>query len=403
VLMVNPTPTGLLEANDMVLNLSPPCALADTSWIKPGKVTFPWWSGFWGGHGTFPHDVNTAMFKYYIDFAARTHLEYIEVSDYWYKGPNHSVKEDYPPDEVDITQQSANVDIQEVLAYARQKSVKCLLWLDWPPLKKQMDVALPLYEKWGAAGVKVDLMDRDDQEMVNFYDRVAERAAAHHLLVYFHGAYKPTGLRRTYPNVLNRESVLGLEHDKVEYTVTPDYDVTMPFVRLLAGPMDYTPGAFRNATHDQFKPQFVQPMAQGTRAHELAKYVVYLAPLEMVSDDPEAYQGQPEFAFLQAVPTVWDETKVLNGEPGKFITVAREKDGAWYVGTMTNGDARDVKLPLSFLSRGTYRAQIFADGADADRVAAHVQISEKTVNRDDILNLVLAPGGGAAIILTPVK
>jgi alpha-glucosidase len=372
VLMVNPTPTGLLESNDLVLNLSPPCALADTSWIKPGKVTFPWWSGFWGGQGAFPNDVNTAMFKYYIDFAAKAHLEYIEVSDYWYKGPKHSVKEDYPAGEVDITQQSDTVDIREVLAYARQKGVKCLLWLDWPPLKKQMDVAIPLYEKWGAAGIKVDLMDRDDQEMVNFYQRVAEIAAAHHLLVYFHGAYKPTGLRRTYPNVLNRESVMGLEHDKVEYTVTPGYDVTLPFVRLLAGPMDYTPGGFHNATRAEFKPQFVQPMVQGTRAHELAKYVVYLAPLEMVSDDPQAYEGQPEFAFLQKVPTVWDETKVLGGEPGQYITVARQKDGAWYVGSMTNWDARDIKLPLDFLGEGSYRAQIFADGADADRVATSV-------------------------------
>ncbi len=403
VLMVNSTPGALLESNDLVLNLSPPCALTDTSWIKPGKVTFPWWSGFLGGQGAFPHDVNTAMFKYYIDFAARGHLQYIEVSDYWYKGPNHSVPENYPPDEVDITQQSASVDIQEVLGYARQKGVKCLLWLDWPPLKRQMDVAIPLYEKWGAAGLKVDLMDRDDQEMVNFYQRVAELAAAHHLLVYFHGAYKPTGLRRTYPNVLNRESVMGLEHDKGEYLVTPDYDVTLPFVRLLAGPMDYTPGSFHNATRAQFKPQYIQPMSQGTRAHQLAMYVVYLAPLEMVSDDPEAYEGQPEFAFLQKVPTVWDETKVLGGEPGQFITVARQKDGLWYVGSMTNWDARDIHLPLAFLGQGSYRAQIFADGPDADRVATRVAISEQSVNRGDTLNLHLAPGGGAAVILTPVR
>jgi alpha-glucosidase len=196
---------------------------------------------------------------------------------------------------------------------------------------------------------------------------------------------------------------MGLEHNKGEYTVTPEYDVTLPFVRLLAGPMDYTPGGFRNATRDQFKPQFVQPMVQGTRAHELAKYVVYLAPLEMVSDDPEAYEGQPEFAFLQKVPTVWDETRVLAGEPGKFITVAREKDGAWYVGSMTNWDARDVKVPLDFLGLGAYHVQIFADGADADRVATHVEISERSASRGESLNLHLAPGGGAAVILTPAQ
>jgi len=403
VLMVNPTPGGLLEHNDIILNLNPPCALADTSWIKPGKVTFPWWSGFLGGHGSFPHNVNTAMFKYYIDFASRAHFRYIEVSDYWYKGPDHSVPENYPSGEVDITKQSASVNIQEVLQYAKQKGVKCLIWVDWPPLMRQMDVALPLYEKWGAAGIKVDLMNRDDQKMVAFYHRVAKLAAEHHLVVYFHGAYKPTGLRRTYPNVLNREGVMGMEHDKVQTNVTPGYDVTLPFTRLLAGPFDYTPGSFHNATRAQFKPQYIRPMSQGTRAHQLAMYVVYLAPLEMVSDDPDAYKGQPEFAFLEKVPTVWDETKVLNGEPAQYITVARKHGNDWYLGSMTNWDSRDLKVPLNFLDKGSYRAQIFADGPDADRVATSVKISEKSVNSGDSLDLHLAQGGGAAVIFTPVE
>ncbi len=390
VLMVNPTPGGLLESNDIILNLNPPCALKDASWIKPGKAVFPWWSGFWGGHGAFPHNVNTAMFKYYIDFAARAHFRYIEVSDYWYKGPDHSVKENYPPGEVDITQQSATVNIQEVLHYAKEKGVKCLIWVDWPPLMRQMDVAIPLYEKWGAAGIKVDLMDRDDQKMVAFYHRVAELCAKHHLLVYFHGAYKPTGMRRTYPNVLNREGVMGMEHDKVQTSVSPGYDVTLPFTRLLAGPFDFTPGGFRNVTRAQFKPRFIQPMAQGTRAHQLAMYVVYLAPLEMVSDDPEAYAGQPSFAFLQKVPTVWDETKVLNGYPGRYVTIARKHGNNWYLGSMTNWDARDLQVPLSFLGKGSYRAEIFADGPDADTVATSVKITEKTVKSGESLDLHLA-------------
>lgn len=423
VVMVNPTPGGLLESNDIILNLNPPCALADTSWIKPGKATFPWWSGFLGGHGSFPHNVNTAMFKYYIDFAARAHFRYIEVSDYWYKGPDLSVPEYYipnktlkpadtaypaggyiakfPPDAVNITKPSATVNIQEVLKYAKRKGVKCLLWVDWPPLKRQMDVAIPLYEKWGAAGIKVDLMNRDDQEMVAFYHRVAKLAAAHHLIVYFHGAYKPTGLRRTYPNVLNREGVMGLEHDKVQTIVTPGYDVTLPFTRMLAGPFDYTPGSFHNATRSQFKPQFIRPMSQGTRAHELAKYVVFLAPLEMVSDDPDAYKSQPSFAFIEKVPTVWDKTVVLNGAPGKFVTIARENHGVWYLGSMTNWDARDIKVPLGFLGQGSYHAQIFADGPDADRVATSVKISKRTVNGSGQIDLHLAPGGGAAVIFTP--
>ena len=403
VLMVNPRPGGLIESNFLILNLNPTCALAETSWIHPGKVTFPWWSGFGGGNGKFEHDVNTAMYKYYIDFASAHDIQYIEVSDYWYwfkgdweQGITHTVDDD-------ITRPSPRVDITDVLQYAKERGVRAILWVDWEALKKQIDVAFPLYEKWGASGVKVDLMNRDDQDMVKFYMQVAQKAAEHHLVVDFHGAYKPTGLRRTYPNVLNREGVMGMEHSKVGSSVTPEHDVTLPFTRMLAGPMDYTPGSFHNAARGQFSTQWNQPMSQGTRAHQLAMYVVYLMPLAMVSDNPDAYQGQPEFEFIEKVPTVWDDTKVLNGEPGKFITIARKKEAAWYVGSMTNWDARDLKIPVDFLEEGSYEAKIFADGPNAERVATSVSISKRLVQKGDQLDLHLAPGGGAAIMLTPAK
>jgi alpha-glucosidase len=256
-------------------------------------------------------------------------------------------------------------------------------------------------------------MDRDDQEMVNFYERLVRKAAEMHMTVDFHGAYKPTGLRRTYPNLLTREGVMGLEYSKWSDRITPEHDVTLPFTRMLAGPMDYTPGGFRNTARGQFKAQNVEPMTQGTRAHELAKYVVFESPLEMVSDYPEAYEGQPGFEFIEKVPTVWDETKVLNGEPAKYVTIARQKDNVWYLGAMTNWDERDLEIPLDFLAgRGgsrtapaggqEYEAQVFADGPDADKVATSLSISKKRVKASDKLNVHLAPGGGLAVILTPV-
>jgi alpha-glucosidase len=403
VLLINPRPGGLIESNYLVLNLSEPCAVADTSWIHPGKVTFPWWSGFLGGQGEFQHNVNTATFKHYIDFASNHHLEYIEISDYWYwskADADHSI---FSSPEDDITRSARQVDLPDVLAYAKQRGVMGLLWVDWEPLYKQLDAAFPLYEKWGAAGVKVDMMNRDDQEMVNFYERVARKAAEHHLVVYFHGAYKPTGLRRTYPNVLNREGVMGMEYDKVTSRVTPEHDVTLPFTRMLAGPLDYTPGSFHNVTRDQFKPRFVEPMSQGTRAHQLAMYVVYETPLAMVSDYPEAFQNQPEFEFIEKVPTVWDETRVLGGEPARYVTVARRHGRNWYVGAMTNWDARDCEVPLDFLGQGEYAAKIFADGPDAARLATSVNMSTSRVKAGGKLNVHLAPGGGMAVILEPVN
>jgi alpha-glucosidase len=293
--------------------------------------------------------------------------------------------------------------VPEIIAHGKERGVKVLLWVHWSAMNKHMDEALDLYSKWGAAGVKVDFMNRDDQEMVNFYTRLVQKAAEHRMVVDFHGAFKPTGLRRTYPNLLTREGVMGMEYDKWTERDTPVHDVTLPFTRMLAGPMDYTPGCFNNATREQFKPRNVDPMCQGTRAHQLAMYVVFESELAMLSDYPEIYDHNPGMEFLDKVPTVWNETKVLNGEPAEYVTIARRNGDSWFLGAMTNWDARDLQIPLGFLGSGEFEAQIFADGPDADQAATSLAISKRRVKSGDELTLHLAPGGGAAIIFTPVR
>jgi len=396
IIMVGSRPGALIENNYLVLNLSAPCALADTSWIKPGRAAWDWWSGSFACNVSFKPGMNTETMLHYVDFAARHKFEYMLVDAGWYPAHDYT----HP---VDILHHTPETDVPRIIEYAKQKGVAVLLWVFWGALDKQMDEALTLYQKWGAAGVKVDFMDRDDQEMVNFYERLVRKAAERKMTVDFHGAYKPTGLRRTYPNLLTREGVMGLEYSKWSDRITPEHDVTLAFTRLLAGPADYTPGGFRNATREQFKPIMVEPMTQGTRAHELAKYVVFESPLVMVSDYPEAYEGQPGFEFIEQVPTVWDDTKVLNGEPAKYVTIARQKNSVWYVGSMTNWDARDLEIPLDFLGAGEYEAQIFADGPDADQVATSLNITKKRVKASDKVSVHLAPGGGLAAILTPAK
>jgi len=396
VFLIDDRPGGLIESSYLILNLSAPSALADTSWIKPGKAAWDWWSGSFASNVSFKPGMNTPTMEHYIDFAAEHHLEYMLVDAGWYPAKDYAHPES-------ILTYVPEVNVPEIIAYARQKGVKVLLWVYWSAMDKQMDEALDLYAKWGAAGVKVDFMDHDDQEMVNFYERLVRKAAEHHLVVDLHGAYKPTGLRRTYPNLLTREGVMGMEYSKWSNRVTPEHDVTIPFTRMLAGPMDYTPGCFDNATRDQFKPRMVQPMCQGTRAHQLAMYVVFESPLAMLSDYAESYDHHPGVEFLERVPTVWDETKVPNGEPAKFVTIARRKGDTWFLGAMTNWDARDLEIPLSFLGSGEYAAKIFADGADADKDAKSLEISTKRLKADGKLTLHLAPGGGAAVIFNPPR
>ncbi|HMD97395.1 MAG TPA: glycoside hydrolase family 97 protein [Terriglobia bacterium] len=394
VIMVNSRPGGLIESSELIMNLSQPNQIGDTSWIQSGKAAWDWWSGSFARNVDFKPGMNTATMMHYVDFAAEHHLEYMLIDAGW---SPHGVGYE----QGDITRYVPEVDVPAIVQHARAHGVKVLIWLYWSAVKKQIDAAFPLYEKWGVSGVKIDFMERDDQEMVNFYQEMVSKAARYHLTVDFHGAYKPTGLRRAYPNLLTREGIMGMEYSKWSTRVTPEHDVTIPFTRNLAGPMDYTPGCFQNATREQFQPRNVEPMCQGTRAHQLAMYVVFFSPLAMLSDYPESYDRQPGMEFLEKVPTVWDETRVPNGEPSKYVTIARRHRNTWYLGSMTNWDARDLEVPLSFLGSGTYEAQVFADGADADKVATSLEISRQRVSSGDKLKLHLAPGGGAAAIFTP--
>lgn len=316
VALIASTPTRLIETNYLVLDLNPPVAIGDAPWIKPGKAAWDWWSGSTAHNVDFTPGMNTATMKHYVDFAAAHHFEFMLVDAGWYKESTDRIQGD-------LLVTIPEIDIPAIVAHAKAKSVGILLWVEWRSFDRQLDEATALFERWGITGVKVDYMNRDDQEMVGLYEKWIRKTAEHHLTIDLHGAYKGTGLQRTYPNLLTREGVMGMEYNKWSDRVTPEHNVTLPFTRMLAGPMDFTPGGFRNAARGQFKVRDIEPMALGTRAHQLAMYVVYESPLVMVSDFPEAYDGQPGVEFIEKVPVVWDDTKVLAGRPAEFVVIAR--------------------------------------------------------------------------------
>jgi alpha-glucosidase len=393
VIMIADDPGNLIESN-IILNLNEPCAISDISWIKPGKVAWPWWSGRVVSNVDFDGGMNTATMKHYIDFATVYGLEYLLIDATWY-GP-------YKDPSQDITTTIPEVDLPNIISYANANNVDIILWLHWQNTRDQMDKAFPLYEKWGVKGVKVDYMNRDDQEMVNFYHEVVKKAAEHHLLVDFHGSYKPSGIRRTYPNLMTREGILGLEHTKWSNRVTPDHNVTIPYTRMLAGPMDYTPGAFQNVTEKEFKSQYIAPMAMGTRCHHLAMFVVYESPLQMCCDYPGSYRDEAGADFLKVVPASWDETRAINGDIGEFIVIVRRHDDDWFVGAMTNWESRTVGFPLDFLSEGQYELTNYSDGRDAEENPRSISVTSMRINSGDSLSVIMASGGGYVAHLTPV-
>jgi alpha-glucosidase len=394
VLMIGDAPGRLVESN-IILNLNPPSKIADTSWIKPGKSAWDWWSGEAAPSMTSKPGMNTATMKHYIDFASASGFPYILIDAGWAvadrKGP-----QDYAA-LADITRVMPAIDMPELLRYAKEKNVRIWLWSHWTSVDKYMDQAFPLFEQWGIAGVKIDFMNRDDQQMVAWYHRVVALAAQHHLMIDFHGAYKPDGLRRTYPNLITREGVMGKEYLKWSARTSPLHNTTLPFTRMLAGPLDYTPGAFGNSNRENFVARNLMPMGLGTRAHELALYVVLESPLMMVSDYPEHYAGQHDFEFIKQVPTTWDEVRVLDGRPRENITLARRSGKDWFIGSITNWDARDVKVPLSFLGDGKYVAEIYADAPDAATEATHTTFTKQPVDRAAVLDVHMVSGGGNAI------
>jgi alpha-glucosidase len=379
---------GLME-NQIVFRLAPELRIEDPSWIRPGKVAWDWWND-WNLHGVdFRAGVNQRSYQYYIDFAHEYGLDYIILDLGW-----------SPLD--DLVTMENDIDVPALVEYGRERDVGIILWALWKPLDQGMEAVLDQWEEWGVAGTKVDYMQRDDQAVVEFYWRLAREAAERQMLIDYHGAYKPAGLRRAYPNVITREGVRGLEYNKWSSDITPGHDATLPFTRMLAGPMDYTPGAMINATRQNHRSIFSHPMSQGTRAHQMALYVVFESPLQMLADNPVHYQQEPEVTrFIAAVPTTWDETRALAGESGAYVVVARRKGQSWWVGALTDWEARTLPLDLSFLGDGEHTLVLYRDGPNADRYGGDHVREVRTVRRTDRLELELARGGGWVAQIEP--
>lgn len=382
---------GDLIETQMIYKLAGALELKDTSWIRPGKVAWDWWNANNIFGVDFRAGINTETYKYYIDFASQYGIEYIILDEGWYVLGNLM---DIKPE----------IDMEELVQYGRAKGVGLILWVVWKTLEDQLVEALDQFEEWGIKGIKVDFMQRDDQWMVNYYRKIAREAAKRRLLVDLHGAYKPTGLRRAYPNILTREGVIGLENSKWSEKASPEHNVTIPFIRMLAGPMDYTPGAMINSQKKNFKPVFYRPMSMGTRCHQMAMYVVFESPLQMLSDSPSLYLKEKEcMEFLAEVPVVWDETRVLEARVADYVLIARRSGSDWYVGAMTDWTPRELVLDFFFLGEGEYTAEIYMDGINADRYGSDYKKNARKVSSETSLKIKLAPGGGWAARIKPDK
>ena len=378
-----------LADNDMVYRLAtPPAADMDYSWVKPGKVAWDWWND-WNLYGVgFRAGINNDTYKYYIDFASEHGIEYVILDEGWAVNL-----------QADLMQVVPEIDLKMLSEYAGSKNVGLILWAGYWAFDRDMENVCRYFSDLGIKGFKVDFMDRDDQKMVAFHRRAAETAAKYGLMIDFHGTYKPTGLHRTYPNVINYEGVHGLEQMKWS---GPDvdqvtYDVTIPFTRMVAGPMDYTQGAMRNATRGNYRPVNSEAMSQGTRCRQLAEYVVFESPLNMLCDSPSNYIREPECSgFIAEIPTVWDETVVLDGRIAEYIATARRSGDIWYLGAMTDWNARDLTLDLSFLGEGNYEMTVYRDGINADRAACDYIRETVSVPVSRKVTFHMAPGGGYA-------
>ena len=388
VYVISGNDVGLIES-DLVFKLAKPVQTEDTKWIKPGQVAWDWWNANNVYGVDFKAGINNETYKYYIDFASDNGIEYIILDEGWYNLGN-------------VTDQAPGIDVEELCKYAETKKVGVILWVVWNSLWDKMDEALDLYEKWGVKGIKVDFMQRDDQKIVNFYQEAIEKTARHHLLIDFHGAYKPDGIGRTWPNAITREGVKGMENNKWSKDINPDHDATIPFIRMVAGPMDYTPGAMVNLDSANYNPQFTRPGSQGTRAHQVALYVLYESPLQMLSDSPSNYIREQETTdFIVNIPVVWDDIKGLDGKVGDYLMLARRSGNEWFAGAITDWTSRDMELDLSFLPAGNYEMDIFQDGINADRHANDYKRVKMNVKQGDKIKLHMAPGGGWAARITP--
>lgn len=381
-----------LTNNDMVYKLASP-AHGDYSWVKPGKVAWDWWNS-WNLYGVdFKIGVNNETYKYYIDFASKSGIEYVILDEGWAVNL-----------QADLMQVVPEINLKELIDYAGKKNVGLILWAGYWALNRDMEGICKHYSEMGIKGFKVDFMDRDDQLMVDFHRKGAQIAAKYKMLMDYHGTYKPTGLQRTYPNVINFEGVFGLEQMKWDAdTDQVTYDVTMPFIRQVAGPVDYTQGAMRNATKSNYRSVYSEAMSQGTRCRQLAQYIIFESPLNMLCDNPSNYMREKECTeYIASVPTIWDNTISLNGEIGKYISIARKKGDIWYVGSMTNWDARSFELDLSFLGEGKFKGEVFKDGVNADKAARDYRKEVIDIPVSRKLPVSMAPGGGCVIRIYPV-
>jgi len=380
---------GDLLTNQIVWLLEKPSQVQDASWIKPGKVAWDWWNANNVYGVDFKAGINTQTYKYYIDFASKYGIDYIILDEGWYKLGNVL---DVVPD----------INVQELCDYGKQKHVGVILWVVWKTLDDQLIPALDQYQKWGVKGIKVDFMQRSDQPLIDYYHRVSRETAKRHMLVDFHGDQKPASMTRTWPNLISTEGVRGMEWSKWSADSEPAHNITLPFTRMFLGPMDYTPGAMLNATKKNFAPIFDRPMALGTRCHQLGMYVVFESPLQMLSDSPSNYYRETDaMEFLGPVPSVWDETKVLDARIAEYVVVARRSGKDWYIGAMTDWTPRELQIDLSFLPDGNFTMLSFEDGVNADRMASDYKKSTTKVTKSTKLTLKLAPGGGFAARIHP--
>lgn len=389
--------------NNLTYLLAQENKIGDASWVKPGKVAWDWWTANNLTGVDFETGYNTKTYKYFIDFASKNGIEYINMDEGWsdqfnlLKLNNGDVKIETNPTF------GGGLDMPYLFNYAKSKGVGIIVWCVWHVLDKQMNEALDQFQKWGVKGIKVDFMNRDDQEIVNFYEKLAIEASKRKMLVIFHGAYKPTGMERTYPNVINREAVQGLEFNKFTKLCTPEHAAHIPFIRMVAGPMDYTPGAMTNANESDFRAIHGTPMSQGTRCNQLALFSVLYAPLEMMADVPTAYENEPIILdYLSNIPTVWDETVPLDSKIGDYAVIARRKDNIWYVAGINDWTGRNLKIKFDFLTSAKYTAEIFTDGINANRNGKDYKKTVKTILKNDELDITMANGGGFAIKLVPI-
>jgi alpha-glucosidase len=390
VIVISEKDKDLLN-QDIVQKLAAPSRMSDVSWIKPGQVAWDWWNNWNISHVDFKAGINTETYQYYIDFAAANHLRYIIMDEGW-------------SNDLDLMQQSNKINLQTIIDYGKQKGVGVILWATWYAVTHEMDKAFPFYSGMGVKGFKIDFIDRDDQVAIASTYTIAQKAAEYKLLVDYHGTSKPAGLQRTWPNVIGYEGVKGLENFKWANEDQPRYVVTIPFIRMMAGPMDYTPGAMRNATRETYRPISDNPMSKGTRCMQLAEYVVFEAPLQMLADNPTTYMREKEcLDFITSVPTTFDETVALDGKVGEWLALARRKSNTWFVGALSNWTPRDVTIDCSFLPPGNYEAVIYKDGINADRDATDYKKETLTIKAGDKMPIHLAPGGGWVARISQVK